>query len=158
MATASIIEDLEVSLSSREQQQTVKATVRNVSSSTTYTILNWDTVLDTLSLLATGTLKLRLKSSEQAIEGPGVLARRVMPPRREDLVEIAPKSEVSNEVMLKGPWLPQDAEAYIVRAVGSWRAVWRKPLAEIADAELDSIQGEIAEGRFESNDLVVSLV
>ncbi|CAK1366126.1 hypothetical protein CB0940_09443 [Cercospora beticola] len=157
MATTSIIEDLEVSLSASEQSQTVKAKVRNLSTSTTYTFFTWDTVLDSLSPLATGTLQLRSKSSGQAIESPRVLARRVMPPRREDLAEIAPKSETSNEVMLKGPWLPQDAEAYIVRAVGSWRAVWRKPISEISDAELESIEGDIAEGTFESNDLVVSL-
>ncbi|KAM3417447.1 hypothetical protein BST61_g5693 [Cercospora zeina] len=158
MLESSGSEDLQVSLKSSKQPKTVKATVRNLSSSTTYTILTWDTVLDSLSPLATGTMKLRSHSSGQTIEGPGVLARRKMPPRREDLAEVGPGSEVSNEVTLEGPWLPQDAEAYIVQAVGSWRAVWRKPSSGLTDTELETLQSDIAQGAFESNELVVSLV
>ncbi|KAF2208675.1 hypothetical protein CERZMDRAFT_122345 [Cercospora zeae-maydis SCOH1-5] len=158
MSQSSGSEDLQVSLEPSEQPKAIKATIHNLSSSATYTLLTWDTVLDSLSPLATGTLKLRSQTSGQVIEGPGVLARRIMPPRREDLAEVGPKSEVSNEVTLKGPWLPQDAEAYIVQAVGSWRAVWRKPLSELTDTELETLQGDTAQGTFESNELAVNLV
>lgn len=158
MAQTASTKALDVQLSASSQFRAIKATVRNTSSSTTYTFLKWDTVSDNINPLAKGTLVLSHKSSGQVVQGPGVMISRAMPPPREDLIEIGPGIHVSAEVAIKGPWVPQDGSEYTVQARGSWTAVWPKPASQVTNEELEIMGGsDVLQGEFASNEMTLVL-
>lgn len=158
MTQSASTKELTVQLSESDQPRTIIATISNTSPSTTYTFLTWDTVVDNVNPLAKGTLILSQKSSGQVVEGPGVMINRAMPPPREDLMEIAPGTRSSVDIALEGPWMPRDKSQYTVKARGSWKAVWPKPVSQVTDKELGTMGGsDVLQGEFASNDVTVVL-
>ncbi|KAI5367962.1 hypothetical protein Slin15195_G030960 [Septoria linicola] len=119
----------------------VKITLSNSNSDHTLTLLRWDTPLDPRAL-DTGVLVLTDRDSGKVIPSPGLKLNRKLPPTREDFVEIAPSSKVSEERELKGPWLPSAGQRVSVHVEGEWKALWSKSTAAVKQEALDALDGD----------------
>lgn len=151
------IGDLAVRLSVASASSTIRVTVQNENPDQTISLLTWDSPLDPRAL-NTGTLTLEDAENGEEIPGPGIKLNRLLPPPRDALVEIAPKGSFSQEITLRSPWIPTDGRSVRVTMSGTWKAVWRKPTAEITDDELASMTGdEVLSGEFRSEALELQL-
>ncbi|KAG9644674.1 hypothetical protein KCU95_g19667, partial [Aureobasidium melanogenum] len=133
--------DLKVRLSSGSSPSVLKVTVENESQTHTYSLFTWDTPLDEQALNI-GTLTLEDAKTGEAIPGPQMKVNRKLPPPRDAVVEVSPKSTVSREVKLSFPWLPKDGKVYRVQVQGPWKAVWAKPATQVTDEELSEMSGD----------------
>lgn len=140
--------DLSVQLSSSRPNH-VKVSITNDGDNLA-TFLRWDTAFDEQAL-ALGILTLTDAETGDAIPGPDLKLNRVLPPSRDDLVEVGAGGEISKELALGGFWLPKNGREVKVHAQGRWKAVWMKPKADVTEEELQAVGGEQAlQGDFAS--------
>ena len=135
------LKDVAVELSSAQSPLTVKVTIRNDSPDKTFSFLSWDSPFDPQAL-NTGVLCLKDAETGDEIAGPGMKLNRMLPPPREDLVEISPGSSATKELELSSPWIPTDGKKYQIQLRGNWRAAWAKAAADVSDRELESMGGD----------------
>ena len=148
--------DVAISLSSAQSPLTVKVTIRNDSPDKTFSFLTWDSPFDPQAI-NTGVLCLKDSESGKTIESPGMKLNRMMPPPRDELVEIAPGSSATKELGLKSPWIPTDGKKYQLHMRGNWRAAWAKTAADVSDGELEALGNDGTESAFESDELEMHL-
>ena len=148
--------DVAISLSSAESPLTLKVTIRNYSPDKTFSFLTWDSPFDP-SAINTGVLCLKDAETGNTIDSPGMKLNRMMPPPRDELVEISPGSSATKELALKSPWIPTDGKKYQLHMQGKWRAAWAKAAADVSDDELEAMGGDVSEGAFESDLLEMQL-
>jgi len=134
---------LGVKLSAGPENSTVACNIRNNDAEHTISFLTWDTPFDPLAV-NTGVLTLKDAESGAEVPSPGMQIRRMMPPPRDVLFEIAPGSSAERELNLSSPWIPTDGKKYQVAVNGTWRAMWKKPAAEVTDEELAALKGDEA--------------
>jgi hypothetical protein len=148
---------LQVELAAGSENTTVACTIRNTASEHTITFLTWDTPFDPTAV-NTGVLALRNAETGADLQSPGMRLNRKMPPPRDALVEIAPKSSAERELNLSSPWIPTDGKKYQVAVHGTWRAVWQKPATQVSDEELAALEGDEAmQGMFDSESVEMTL-
>lgn len=82
---------------------------------------------------------------------------RMLPPPRDELVEIAPGSSATKELGLKSPWIPTDGKKYQLHMRGNWRAAWAKAKADVSEGELEAMRGDGTGSAFESESLEMQL-
>jgi len=134
---------LQIQLAAGPENSTVACSIRNTNADDTITFLSWDTPFDP-SAVNLGVLTLKDAETGAEIPSPGMQIRRMMPPPRDVLVEIAPGSSSERELDLSSPWIPTDGKKYKVGVTGTWKAVWKKPAAEVTDEELAAFKGDEA--------------
>lgn len=148
---------LQIQLSAGSENSTLACTIRNSDPDHAISFLLWDTPFDPTAK-NTGVLTLRNAETGAEIPSPGMKLNRQMPPSRDAVVEIAPKSSSEREISLSSPWIPTDGGKYLVGVEGTWRAVWRKPAVEITDDELTALKGDEAmRGGFSSKAVEMTL-
>lgn len=148
---------LQVELTAGSENTTVACTIRNTDSEHTISFLTWDTPFDPTAV-NTGVLALRNAETGTDIPSPGMKLNRKMPPPRDALVEIAPKSSAEHELNLSSPWIPTDGKKYQVAVHGTWRAIWQKPATQVSDEELAALKGDEAmQGMFDSESVEMTL-
>lgn len=148
---------LQIQLSPGAENLTVACSIRNTNADHTITFLSWDTPFDP-SAVNLGVLTLKDAETGAEIPSPGMQIRRMMPPPRDVLVEIAPGSSSERELDLSSPWIPTDGKKYQVGVKGIWGAVWKKPAAEVTDEELAAFKGDAAlQGGFGSEAVEMTL-
>jgi len=81
----------------------------------------------------------------------------MLPPPRDELVEISPGSSASKELGLKSPWIPTDGRKYQLHMRGNWRAAWAKAAADVSDRELEAMGGDVSSSAFESDSVEMQL-
>ncbi|OCL12413.1 hypothetical protein AOQ84DRAFT_419779 [Glonium stellatum] len=115
----------------------IRITLYNSSSSSTFTILNWDSPLDPQAFNL-GIYHLEDEETGDEVEIPRLMINRLLPPPREALLEIAPESDLSIDTQLDQPWMPSHRPAkYNLYAAGQWKAIWDKPARDIRESELN---------------------
>jgi hypothetical protein len=134
---------LEIHLSAGPENSTVACSIRNTDADHTISFLTWDTPFDPLAV-NTGVLTLKDAESGAEIPSPRMQLRRMMPPPRDSVFEIAPGTTAERELNLSSPWIPTDGKKYQVGVQGTWRAMWKKPAAEVSDEELAALKGDEA--------------
>lgn len=150
------LQDVAIELSSAESPLTVKVTIRNDSPDKTFSFLTWDSPFDPQAI-NTGVLCLKDAETGNEIEGPGMKLNRMLPPPRDDLVEISPGSSATKELGLRSPWVPTDGKKYQIHLQGSWRAAWAKAAADVSDRELESMGSDGSSKTFKSEHLEIQL-
>jgi hypothetical protein len=146
-----------VQLAAGPENTTITCTIRNTDSENSITFLTWDTPFDSTAV-NTGVLTLTDAETGADIPSPGMKLNRKMPPSRDALVEIAPKSSAERELNLSSPWIPTDGKKYQVAVNGTWRAVWQKPITQVSDEELAALKGdEVMTGGFKSGSVEMVL-
>lgn len=150
------LQDVTVELSGAESSLAVKVTIRNDSPDKTFSFLSWDSPFDPQAI-NTGVLHLKDADTGDEIEGPGMKLNRMLPPPRDDLVEIKPGSSATKELGLRSPWVPTDGRKYQLQMRGSWRAAWRKAAADVSDGDLESMGSDGSSKSFESKHLEIEL-
>ena len=100
---------LGVKLSAGPENSTVACNIRNNDAEHTISFLTWDTPFDPLAV-NTGVLTLKDAESGAEVPSPGMQIRRMMPPPRDVLFEIAPGSSAERELNLSSPWIPTDGK------------------------------------------------
>lgn len=129
---------ISVELAPAEAPLTIRVTIRNDSPDHPFSFLTWDSPFDPQAI-NTGVLSLRDAESGTELEGPAMKLNRLLPPPRDDLVEIKPGSSATRELGLASPWVPTDGKTYQIQAQGSWRAAWAKAASEVTDGELEAM-------------------
>ncbi|KAI7540313.1 hypothetical protein KC343_g6835 [Hortaea werneckii] len=132
---------------------TIAASISNHHPTKVITLLSWDTPFDPTALNS-GALQLyRLTSSGSnnaadsvEIPGPGMKVNRLLPPPREDLIELKPGASVERHVTLKAPWIPADGQDYRLRFQGQWRGLWPKATGDISAQDLEQLGGVTGQG------------
>ena len=148
---------LQIQLSPGPENLTVACSIRNNDADHTITFLSWDTPFDP-SAVNLGVLTLNDTETGTDIPSPNMQIRRMMPPPRDVLVEIAPGSSSERELDLSSPWIPTDGKKYQVAVKGTWGAVWKKPAADVTDEELAAFKGDAAlQGGFGSEAVEMTL-
>lgn len=150
------LKDVAVELSSAQSPLTVKVTIRNDSPDKTFSFLSWDSPFDPQAI-NTGVLCLKDAETGEEIAGPGMKLNRMLPPPRDDLIEISPGSSSTKELGLSSPWIPTDGKKYQIQLRGNWRAAWAKAAADISDRELESMGGDGSSNAFESDHFEMQL-
>jgi len=150
-------DSLQVQLTPGPENKTIACTIRNTDPEHTISFLTWDTPFDPTAA-NTGVLALKDAETDADIPSPGMKINRKMPPPRDALVEIAPKSSAERELNLSSPWIPTDGKKYQVAVHGTWRAVWQKPATQVSDEELAALKGDEAmQGGFDSGSVEMIL-
>jgi hypothetical protein len=150
------LRDVSVELSSADAPLTLKVTIRNDSPDTAFSFLSWDSPFDPQAI-NTGVLSLKDAATGDEIQGPGLKLNRMLPPPRDDLVEIRPGKSATRELALRSPWVPTDGKKYQIQLRGSWRAAWAKAAADVSDRELESMGSDGSSKSFESGHLEMQL-
>ena len=150
------LSDVSVELSSADAPLTIKVTIRNDSPDKAFSFLSWDSPFDPQAV-NTGVLSLKDAETGDEIQGPGMKLNRMLPPPREDLVEISPGSSATKELGLKFLWVPTDGKKYQIQLRGSWRAAWSKAAADVSDQELESMGSDGPPKSFASGQLEMQL-
>lgn len=145
------VDDLHIFLSHTWQPvPTVKVTIQNTHPTSYMSFLSWDTPVDP-SALNTGVLTIVYAVSGEPVPGPGLKLNRLLPPPREDIIELAPQETIEVDIDLSAPWIPGDGKLVKVHALGEWRAVWAKGKDEITNEELGAMSGPgVLRGPFRS--------
>ena len=148
--------DVAISLSSAQSPLTVKVIIRNDSPDKTFSFLSWDSPFDPQAI-NTGVLCLKDAETGNTIDSPGLKLNRMLPPPRDELVEISPGSSVTKELGLTSPWIPTDGKKYQLHMRGNWRAAWAKAAADVSDRELEAMGSDLSSSAFESDSLEMQL-
>lgn len=132
--TSSEIPGLSLSLAQVSRDPpTLRVTLKNDNSDSTYTLLKWGTPLDDAAL-NTGVFKVTDADSGAEIEQAILQIRRRMPPGQSQLTSVQPGGEESVEVVFDKPWMPETKPAkYKVKAEGLLKGVWDRPKSEVTD-------------------------
>ncbi|KAG9254751.1 uncharacterized protein F5Z01DRAFT_92165 [Emericellopsis atlantica] len=155
------LEGLKVSIeqSSTEWPISVKATVTNTNDYTV-SILTYDSPLDQAAF-ALGLLSLTPSGKDTALELATVQFRRIWPPTRDHLVELAAGESKTSEIEVKPAMVSKETLGETATALlkGEWRAVWPKAKDDISDASLDnpSDSEDAFMGTFQSDELALKV-
>ncbi|KAG9194139.1 hypothetical protein G6011_04174 [Alternaria panax] len=115
---------------------TLLVTIKNTSPDTPYTILKWNTPLDS-SALNSGVFTITDAESGKEVEQTILQINRKMPPPQDSLVTLAPGTKEEIEIVFDKPWMPKRKPAkYKVQAKGVWTGVWGKYGNEVTKEEL----------------------
>nr|OQO18683.1 hypothetical protein B0A51_12233 [Rachicladosporium sp. CCFEE 5018] len=147
---------LKVTLIPGSTPSSLRVQIHNSDPQYTISFLVWDSPLDP-SAINTGILRLANAESGDAFPGPDMKIHRLLPPPREDLVELAPGASTSRDLSLKSPWIPTDGTRCNVRMRGIWRAVWARPAAQVTSETLASIMGDQQESTFDTGSVEMSI-
>jgi hypothetical protein len=72
----------------------------------------------------------------------GIKINRLLPPSREDFLELAPRHAITKDVYLEGPGFAlEKGKTYDVQAHGKWKAVWHASVTAIGEANLMKMGG-----------------
>lgn len=146
---------LEVKLAADSTNTSVACTIRNNDPEHTISFLTWDTPFDAAAV-NTGVLTLTSAETGAEVPSPDLKLNRMMPPPREAILEIAPKTSAERELNLSSPWIPTDGKKYQVGVHGFWRAAWKKPAAEVTDGDLQALNGDV-QGEYRSETVEMTL-
>ncbi|POR39429.1 Uncharacterized protein TPAR_00372 [Tolypocladium paradoxum] len=157
---SSPIPGLEVSLHQpKTSPPTITVTVTNKNSHAV-TVLSYDSPLDSLALQL-GLLSITPAGASTPIELPTIQVRRFWPPRRDDLISIAPGASEKQDIVLDKPRIPtvKIGSKGFVKLTGKWGYVWAKSKDGISAAELENIGSskDTYSGAFASNNLEVTV-
>lgn len=129
---------LEFTLSqSSKSPPSVLVTLKNKSPSSTYTILKWNTPLDSHAANL-GVFKFVNEETGEEIKTDKLMLRRKMPIEQDQLQEIAPGTEHTTEISFTQPWMPAAPAKLKVRVEGSFAAVWEKAVSDVQESELEA--------------------
>lgn len=140
----------------------LKVAIANQHAKSPVTILRWDTPLEATGKNSGALQIYRVADSRsntplgEPVPGPSLKLNRLLPPSRDDLVEILPGNSATGHVILETPWIPRDGDRYRVRFQGRWRGVWAKAKSEVSDEDLEHFGVGLASS-YESNVVEVVL-
>ncbi|KAF2817827.1 uncharacterized protein BDZ99DRAFT_457510 [Mytilinidion resinicola] len=133
---------------------TLKVTLKNTHTSSTFTVLEWDTPLDKQAFNV-GVFQ-AADATGAKIGIPRLMINRKLPPPREALVELVPGAEASKELPLDKRWMPRDK--FTIKAEGKWKALWEKAAGDVQASDLEELGGSTAKtGEFRSDEVTVDL-
>ncbi|PGH28215.1 hypothetical protein AJ80_00105 [Polytolypa hystricis UAMH7299] len=118
------------------------------------TALNWNSPLDPKANIL-GVIEVQDAKSGERIEPVIVKFSRKLPPPREDLVGIPQGGKVNAKVKLQ-PLKLSAGHEYVIRAKGSWQAIWKGGVDAISGEQLESGAGDFS-GGFQSNEIRLKL-
>jgi hypothetical protein len=153
------IPGLEFTLSQTSRSPpTLLVTLKNKSPDTPYTILKWNTPLDS-SALNRGVFTITNAESGEEVEQTILQINRKMPPPPNSLVTLAPGTEEEVEIVFDKPWMPNRKPAkYKVQAKGVWKGVWGKYGDGITKEELlDYNESPFSGWRFATNEVLMEV-
>jgi hypothetical protein len=129
---------LEFTLSQKSKNPpSVLVTLKNKSPSSTYTILKWNTPLDSHAANL-GVFKFLDEKTGEEIKTDKLMLRRKMPIEQDQLQEIAPGTEHTTEVSFTQPWMPDAPAKLKVHVEGTFAAVWEKAVGDVQESELEA--------------------
>jgi hypothetical protein len=137
---------------------TLLVTLKNTSPDTPYTLLKWDTPLDS-SALSTGVFLVVDDANGKEVQHDVLQINRKMPPPQEEMVTVPPGTEEEREVEFTKPWMPERRPAtYRVKAVGTFKGVWAKYGDEVTEEELYAYaQSPFSGRRFTTSEVVMEV-
>jgi hypothetical protein len=119
----------------------VRVTLTNYHPSTSVTVLVWSSPFDPQAV-PLGIFRVTDQSTKQDVPMLGIKINRLLPPSREDFLELAPRHAVTKDVYLEAPGLAlEKGKTYDVQAHGKWKAVWHASLTAIGEANLMKMGG-----------------
>jgi hypothetical protein len=119
----------------------VRVTLTNYHPSTSVTVLIWSTPFDPQAV-PLGIFRVTDRSTKQDVPMLGIKINRLLPPSREDFLELAPRHAVTKNVYLEAPGLAlEKGKTYDVQAHGKWKAVWHASLKAIGEVNLMKMGG-----------------
>ena len=138
---------------------TLLITLKNNHPSATYTVLTWDTPLDS-SALNTGVFTLTDEETSEEVEQVDIQVNRKMPPAQDQLVTLEPGTDHTVELVLDKAWLPSKTPGkYKITAEGEFNGVWRKRKGDLTEDELYAyMDSQFSGKRFSTNDVVFETV
>jgi hypothetical protein len=136
----------------------LSVTFKNNDPKTTYTLLTWDTPLDSAAL-NTGVFSIVDADTGKDVEQMVMQIRRLMPPQDDQFVSLAPGEKETVEVVFDRPWMPEEKPAkYKVKAEGEFKGLWDKKKSEVTAAEIDEYIASPFSGRkFATNEVELSV-
>jgi hypothetical protein len=131
---------------SSKSPPSVLVTLKNKSPSSTYTILKWNTPLDSHAANL-GVFKFVDEETGEEIKTDKLMLRRKMPIEQDQLQEIAPGTEHTTEISFTQPWMPEAPAKLKVRVEGSFAAVWERAVGDVQESELEAYTNSPFNGR-----------
>ncbi|KAL2831474.1 hypothetical protein BDW59DRAFT_157901 [Aspergillus cavernicola] len=132
---------------------TVHVSVHN-NANTPVTLLNWGSPLDPQAKVL-GVFEIRDADSGESVPLDTISFRRMLPPPREDFVEIPAGGAVAAEATL--PLVPlAEGHRYTIQAKGWWQAIWKKALEDVPGEDLEKMTGG-QRGEFESQVVLIEV-
>ncbi|KAF2140761.1 uncharacterized protein K452DRAFT_230259 [Aplosporella prunicola CBS 121167] len=144
---------------------TLSIKLTNTHASAPLTLLTWDSPLDPQAL-ALGLVHIAPAASEgdEPFKLPTIKVSRKLPPRREDLITLAPGQSRAQEIEFKEPVVPlgkirEKGGKAKVWVMGNWRALWAKTVEQVGDEELEAMEAakDGMTGAFESEGVLVEV-
>lgn len=130
----------------------ISVTVQNLNKTTPLTLLKWGTPFDPQANVL-GIFHIHDKTDDVVVPLDTIKVSRLLPPRPDDLVEIAAGASVENVVTL--PRVPlTTGHEYTLQTSGFCQAAWRLPLEDVKMDRLEKFQDT---ERVEYSSNVVSL-
>jgi hypothetical protein len=115
----------------------LSVTFKNNDPKTTYTLLTWDTPIDSAAL-NTGVFSITDAETGKDVEQMIMQLRRSMPPQDDQFVSLAPGEKETVEVVFDRPWMPERKPAkYKVKAEGEFKGLWDKKKSDVTAGEID---------------------
>lgn len=149
------LSDLVVSLSqTKKSPPTITVTLSNESPSKPYTVLNWDSAFDSVAL-GIGVFHIFDSVIGEELPSMEMKLNRVLPPPREDLIDLAPGKDFRTDVKLEPPLANLvPGREYKIQAKGRWKGAWPKAAEKVTESDLKDLGGgDCLTGDFESNEL-----
>ncbi|KAL1798368.1 hypothetical protein ACET3X_002405 [Alternaria dauci] len=153
------VPDLEFTINQTSRSSpALLVTLKNTSPEVPYTILKWNTPLDS-SALNTGVFTVIDAESGEEVKQTVLQINRKMPPPQKSLVTLAPGTEEEVEVVFDKSWMPKRKPAkYKVQAKGVWNGVWAKYGDEVTREDLYGYFNSPFSGwRFTTNEVLMEL-
>jgi hypothetical protein len=156
--SASSAPSLEFTLSQTSHTPpTLLVTLKNTSPDKPYTLLKWNTPLDS-SALNIGVFTIVHADSGEEVQQAGLMINRKMPPAREELVTIQPGEKEEVEVAFTKPWMPEGPAKLKVKAEGDYAGCWEREAGDVKDGDLDAYVESAFSGKgFRTNEIVMEM-
>lgn len=159
MSSRTSMPDLEFTITQTSRSPpALLITLKNTNPEVPYTILKWNTPLDS-SALNTGIFTVIDAESGEEVNQTVLQINRKMPPPHGSLVTLAPGTEEEVEVVFDKPWMPKRKPAtYKVQAKGVWNGVWGKYGDEVTKEDLYAyLESPFSGWRFATNEVLMEL-
>jgi hypothetical protein len=159
MSSRTSMPDLEFTITQTSRSPpALLITLKNTNPEVPYTILKWNTPLDS-SALNTGIFTVIDAESGEEVNQTVLQINRKMPPPQGSLVTLAPGTEEEVEVVFDKPWMPKRKPAkYKVQAKGVWNGVWGKYGDEVTKEDLYAyLESPFSGWRFATNEILMEL-
>jgi hypothetical protein len=109
---------------SQSTEPAVRVTVTNYHSSTTVSLLNWNTPFDEQAV-AQGVFSIWDHDTGIEIKAPDIAIDRILAPKKDDFLELLPRHAVAKDVPVKATGITfKPGKNYDVKVSGRWKAVW----------------------------------